>query len=296
MELRHLRSFVALAEEKHFGRAAARLHLAQPALSQQLRQLEREVGVRLVDRSTRRVELTDAGRLLQQRALDVLADLDRTTDDLAEVAAGRLGRVSVGFVGTATYDVLPRLARLARERLPGVRLDLRGELLAPGLLDAVRERSLDLAVVRPGAEPVDDLEVTPLRTEPFVAVLPAGHPSAGREAVDLAALAEESLVTHPSGHRSAMHERVLAACRAAGFSPREVLEVSETATLVVFVAAGMGVALVPASVQALRVDGVAYVPLARPETVELALVSHPDAGPAAAQVAALVRAATEPVP
>ncbi|MCM0620640.1 LysR substrate-binding domain-containing protein [Nocardioides bruguierae] len=289
MELRHLRSFVALAEEQHFGRAAARLHLAQPALSQQLQQLEREVGVRLVDRSTRRVALTDAGRLLEERARAVLGDLERTTADLAQVAAGRLGRCSVGFVGTATYDVLPRLARRAREDLPGVTLDLRGEQLAPALLDAVRERSLDLAVLRPGAEPTHDLVVTLLRAEPLVAVLPTAHPAAAAGVVDLADLADEVLVTHPSGHRSAMHGRVLEACARAGFTPREVLEVGETATLAVFVAGGLGVALVPASVQALRLDGVAYVPLARAEDVDLVLAHHADAGPAAHAVARLVR-------
>ena len=126
MELRHLRSFAVLAEERHFGRAAARLHIAQPALSQHLRQLEHEVGVRLMDRSTRRVELTEAGRLLHDRTREILATLDRTTADLALLAAGRAGRVRVGFVGTATYDVLPRVAQRVRAELPDLELDLHG--------------------------------------------------------------------------------------------------------------------------------------------------------------------------
>lgn len=293
MELRHLRSFAVLAEERHFGRAAARLHIAQPALSQQLQQLEREVGTRLVDRSTRRVELTEAGRLLESRALEVLATVGRAADELALLAEGRLGRVAVGLVGTATYDVLPRLAQEVRRRLPGLVLDLRGEVLAPQLRREVREGSLDLAVLRPSEDDVDDLVVEPLRTERLVAVLPSAHHLAGAPAVALADLAGDPFVVHPSGHRSSMHERVREACRQAGFRPREVHEVAETATLTVLVAAGVGVALVPAPVQALRLDGVAYVPLV-PEpdgsvpSVVLTLARRPDASPATLRVAALL--------
>lgn len=294
METRHLRSFVTLAEERHFGRAAARLHIAQPALSQQLQQLEREVGTRLVDRSTRRVDLTDAGRLLQQRAREVLATLERTAADLALVGAGRAGTVRIGFVGTATYDVLPQVARRVRADLPDLVLELSGELLAPALLDAVHEGGLDLAVLRPGAGEVPPgLVVEQLRTEPLVAVLPSAHPAAGAAEVALVALAGETLVTHPSGRRSTMQPLVLDAWRAAGHDPAnlQLLEVGETGTLVVFVAAGLGIGLVPASVRALRLDGVAYVPLADPvPEVPLALAHRSDAGPAVTRVADVVRA------
>lgn len=283
-----LRSFAVLAEERHFGRAAARLHIAQPALSQQLKALEREVGARLLDRSTRRVDLTDAGRLLLERAREVLAAADRAEADLALLVAGRAGRVRLGFVGTATYDVLPRVARRVREELPDLELELRGELLGPELLDALRAGDLDLAVLRPGPVLPDDLVVHELRREPLVAVLPAAHPAAGAASVALADLAGETLVTHPSGARSTLQPRVLEACPAAGFDPA-VLEVGETGTLVVFVAAGLGVGLVPASVRALRLDGVAYVPLAGdPVTVPLALAHRPDPSPVVARVAALV--------
>lgn len=288
MEIRHLRSFVVLAEERHFGRAAARLHVAQPALSQQLRRLEQELGVTLLDRSTRRVDLTEAGRLLQGRARQLLADVDRTTGDLEALAAGLAGTVRLGFVGTATYDVLPQVARRVRTELPAVHLDLRGELLGPALLDALVDGDLDLAVLRPGGSVPADLVVRRLRTEPLVAVLPAQHPLAGAAEVALADLAGEPLVTHPSGHRSSMQPRVLDVYRRAGLEP-ELVEVGETGTLVVFVAAGLGVGLVPASVRALRLDGVAYVPLAGPpEEVPLALAHRPDPGTAAARVAELV--------
>lgn len=284
VEIRHLRSFVALAEERHFGRAAARLHVAQPALSQQLRRLEEELGVTLLERSTRRVDLTEPGRLLLERARGLIAEVDRTTGDLEALAAGRAGTVRVGFVGTATYDVLPQVARRVRAELPDVRLELHGELLGPALLDALLAGDLDLAVLRPGRSVPDGVVVEELRTEPLVAVLPEHHPLAGAGSVRLADLAGEPLVTHPSGQRSTMQPRVLEAYWRHGLEP-ELVEVGETATLVVFVAAGLGVGLVPASVRALRLDGVAYVPLDEPELVTLAIARHRDAGAAALRVA-----------
>jgi len=294
MEIRHLRSFVVLAEERHFGRAAGRLHIAQPALSQQLRRLEHELGVTLLDRSTRRVDLTEAGRLLQTRALRMLAELDRTTGDLEALAAGLAGTVRLGFVGTATYDVLPQVARRVRAELPEVHLELHGELLGPALLDALVAGDLDLAVLRPGPGAPDGVVLRELRTEPLVAVLPAQHRLAGADAVEIAELAGEPLVTHPSGHRSSMQPRVLDAFRRAGLEP-ELIEVGETGTLVVFVAAGLGVGLVPASVRALRLDGVAYVPLAGPaEEVSLALAHRPEPGAAVTRVAELVAEVARP--
>jgi DNA-binding transcriptional LysR family regulator len=289
MELRHLRSFAVLADERHFGRAAARLHIAQPALSQQIKQLERELGVSLLTRSTRRVEPTQAGVRFAEHARRVLGDLARAEADMELLATGRAGRVSVGFVGTATYDVLPRVAREVRRELPDVELELHGELLSPQLVAGLVDRTYDLAMVRP--DPLDgaDLTLRRLRSEPLVAVLPAHHPLAGRSRIDLAALAGESFVMHPSGHRSSIHEEVLRACAAAGFQPMAITEVGETATLVVFVAAGLGVALVPDPVRSLSLDGVAYVGLTSAPTVDLALATRTgDASPAVRRVAEIV--------
>ena len=288
MELRHLRSFAVLAEERHFGRAAGLLHLAQPALSQQVKQLERELGIELFTRTTRRVELTEAGTRLVDHARSVLADVDRARDDMALLATGRAGRVSVGFIGTATYDVLPRVAREVRRELPDVELQLRGELLSPQLVSGLAGRTYDLALLRP--DPLDDagLDVRRLRSERLVAVLPAQHPLAGRRRIPLSLLAGDPFVMHPSGHRSSIHARVLEACADAGFEPSPVLEVAETATLVVFVAAGLGVALVPEPVRSLGLEGVAYVSITGAPTVELALATRPDASPAAQRVATIV--------
>jgi DNA-binding transcriptional LysR family regulator len=289
MELRHLRSFTVLADERHFGRAAARLHIAQPALSQQIKQLERELGVSLFTRSTRRVEPTEAGVRFAEHVRTVLGDVARAEADMELLASGHAGRVSVGFIGTATYDVLPRVAREVRRTLPDVELQLRGELLSPELSSGLADRTFDLALVRPDPLNSGDLTLRHLRSEPLVAVLPAHHLLAGRRRIDLALLAGEPFVTHPSGHRSSMHEEVLRACAAAGFEPPSITEVGETATLVVFVAAGLGVALVPAPVRSLGLEGVSYVALTDPPRVDLALATRTgDDSPAVRRVAEIV--------
>nr|WP_296064338.1 LysR substrate-binding domain-containing protein [uncultured Actinoplanes sp.] len=289
MELRHLRSFAALADEQHFGRAATRLHMAQPALSQQIKQLEREFGVELVSRTTRRVQLTEAGRRFAEHARAVLGSVDRASTDMALVASGQAGRVSVGFIGTATYDLLPLTAREVRDALPEVRLDLHGELLSPVLLDGLLDGTYDLVVLRPDGVRRPEADVRILRTERLIAVLPDRHPLAGCPRIDLARLADDPFVMHFSGHRSSMHEHVLAACAAAGFRPRSVMEVGETVTLVVFVAAGLGVALVPEPVRSLALDGVAYAELNDDATVGLALATRAgEASPAVRQVAEIV--------
>ncbi|RVU17693.1 LysR family transcriptional regulator [Streptomyces antnestii] len=288
MELRQIRYFLALAEECHFGRAAARLHVAQPALSQQIKQLERELGISLFHRSTRHVELTEAGRDLTGYARTLLAEAERARVRMAELATGHAGRVSVGFIGTATYDVLPRVARTVQARLPHVTLELRGELLSPQLADGLLDGTYDLAVLRSAAA-AEELTSTPLRTEPLMAVLPAHHPLAAGPRISLGSLAGEPFVIHPAQARSAMYDRVLSACRRAGFQPPSLVEVGETATLVVLVAAGHGVALVPESVRSLRLDGVTYVPLTDPDTIDLVLARRTHGNsPSVQQVASII--------
>jgi DNA-binding transcriptional LysR family regulator len=291
MELRHLRSYAVLTQDRHFGRAAGRLHIAQPALSQQIKQLERELGVQLLSRTTRRVELTPAGQRFAEHCRVVLGSVDRAGHDMAQLAAGLAGRVSAGFIGTATYDLLPRAARQVRDALPDVRLDLHGELLSPALVDGLLDGSYDLAVLRPDGLDRPGLQLRVLRGERLVAVLPDRHRLAGQDRIDLAELAAEPFVMHPSGHRSSTHDHVLTACAAAGFRPAEIMEVGETATMVVFVAAGLGVALVPEPVRRLALDGIAYVPLTEPATVGLALALRAgETSPAVLRVADIVAA------
>jgi DNA-binding transcriptional LysR family regulator len=257
MDLITLRSFVAVVEERSFSRAAERLQIAQPAVSQQIRRLERQLGAALLLRSTRRVEPTAAGERLLPRARSILADVDRAAAEVGLAQAGLAGRVAVGFVGTATYDLLPRVARTVRSQLPDVELELHGERLSPSLVDDLVARRLDVAVMR-DPDPDPSLVVRPLRSERLVVALAADHPAAAGNPVELAALRNSAFVTHPSGHRSVMYDAVMQACRSVGFLPGEVVEVRETATLVAFVAAGLGVALVPSPVRSLAVEGVVY--------------------------------------
>jgi DNA-binding transcriptional LysR family regulator len=274
MELRHIRYFIAVAEECHFGRAAERLHIAQPPLSQQIKQLEAELGVQLLIRSTRRVELTEAGERYLERARSIVAAVDEAGREATRVAAGEVGRVSLGFVGSTTYELLPRLARVLRLDFPLVELDLHGEMLTPDQVAGLHAGTLDLAFLRPPVRD-PDLRLKVLRREPLVAVLPESHPLADLDAVSLEGLRSEPFITYPSQHRSVTYDAVFDACLASGFEPDVRQEVSETSTLVSFVAAGIGVALVPASVQHLRITGAVYRPLeGEPAMIELAVAKR----------------------
>jgi DNA-binding transcriptional LysR family regulator len=274
MELRRIQYFVAVAEEAHFGRAAERLRMAQPPLSQQIKALEAEMGVVLFHRTTRKVELTVAGERFLQRARAILADVDDAVTEAGQVAAGMVGRIAIGFTGSATYDLLPSLVRVLRADLPGIELDIHGEMLTPDQVTALTDGTLDLGLLRP---PVRNtaLEVQVLRREPLIAVLPEHHPLAVHDRVRLADLRDDPFITYPSHNRSVVYEAVIDACQRAGFVPASVNEVSETSTMVSFVAAGLGVALVPASVQHLRITGATYLPLAgTTQEVELALATR----------------------
>jgi DNA-binding transcriptional LysR family regulator len=271
VELRHLRYFLAVAEECHFGRAAERLHMAQPPLSQQIRQLESELGVTLLRRSTRRVELTPAGTAYLERVREILAEVDRAGVEAQRIASGLEGRLVVGCVGSATYSLLPAFARTLRDMLPRVDIAFRGELLVPEQVEALGARRIDLALLRP---PVDDpsIHVELLRRERLIVALPDDHPLAARRRLRVEDLRDHNLVVHASRGRSVMHGIVDELCREAGFVPSVAHEVAETSTLLTFVAAGLGVAVVPEPVSELGVPGVTCRPLASPAAhVDLAV-------------------------
>ncbi|MGB3696629.1 MAG: LysR family transcriptional regulator [Gordonia sp. (in: high G+C Gram-positive bacteria)] len=292
MELRHLRYYVAVAEECHFGRAAQRLHIAQPPLSQQIKQLEDDLGVTLLNRSTRKVELTEAGRRYLDRAREILSAVDAAADEATRVAGGEVGRVSIGFTGSATYHLLPAIAHRLRSELPDIELELHGEMLTPRQATALTDGTIDLGFLRP---PVHDrlLRYEVVSTEPMTAVLPRSHPLAGQSSIEVADLADEVFVTYSGFSRSVVFEVVVDACQRAGFTPTIRHEVGETATLVSFVAAGMGVALVPSSVRHMQITGAVYVPLhGEVPTVELAIAMRAEPpSPHLARVVECLRAA-----
>jgi DNA-binding transcriptional LysR family regulator len=273
IELRHLRYFVAVAEERHFGRAAARLLMAQPPLSQSIRTLEHDLGVQLLTRTTRRVALTDAGTAYLLRAREILALIDAAGHEARQVAAGSIGRLAVGCVGSATYSLLPTLAQGLCAELPGIDFAFRGEMLVPDQIRALRLGDIDIALLRP---PVADptISVRVLRRERLVAALPATHPYAAQPQVALWDLREESFIVHSGRRDSVMFESVLGMCRASGFEPRIRHEVDETSTLVTLVAGGLGVAVVPEPVAALHLDGVVYRTLTDRGAMTALAVAH----------------------
>jgi DNA-binding transcriptional LysR family regulator len=285
-----LEAFLAVAEERHFGRAAVRLHLGQSPLSQRIRRLEEDVGAQLFDRSTRRVELTAAGDALLVRAPAILTAHAEAADEARRAAAGELGRLHVGFTGSATFSLMPSLVAALVQQLPGVHLDLAGELLTPTQVARLTDGTLDLGLLRP---PVHGggLAVEVVRDEPLVAVLPAGHPLAAEPTVSVADLASEAFISYPLDARSVLHDAVETACLAHGFRPRVTVEVAETATLVSFVASGLGVSLVPASVAALSISGAVYRELADDHApVQLALAwRRDDPSPALARALPIIR-------
>ncbi|MBO1765938.1 LysR family transcriptional regulator [Allobranchiibius sp. GilTou38] len=271
MELRQLRYFVAVAEERHFGRAAVRLHMAQPPLSQAIRRLEEELGVELLHRTTRRVELSDAGTAYLSRARAILAGVDDAGHLARRVAAGAVGHLTIGCVGSATYSLLPALARRLAVDLPGVDFSFRGEMLVPDEVRALLTGEIDIALLRP---PVADtsLAVTTLRRDRLVVAVPSDSPLAQRAQIRVSDLQDAGLIVHSAGRRSVMYDVVVRLFRDAGVEPRIRHEVGETSTLITLVAAGLGVAVVPEPVTALALEGVVYRRLVRPaKTVELAL-------------------------
>ncbi|MFD4016600.1 LysR family transcriptional regulator [Streptomyces sindenensis] len=267
MELRHLNAFLAVAEELHFGRAAKRLQMAQPPLSQQIRQLERELGVQLFHRNTRSVRLTSAGESFLEPVRTVLDDLDTAVRAARSAGTGEYGRVTIGFAGASSHETLPRLTRAVRAAHPGLELVMTGQTYANTALSRVADGSLDLGFVRlPVTRPGVAHRV--IDEEELVCALPSDHPLARRETVPLDVLAGEPFVSFPANSGSTVRDAMTEACEGAGFTPRIVQEAPDSYTILALVAAGVGVTLTVTSVQHIQQNGLVYRPLAGP-TVRL---------------------------
>lgn len=261
VELRHIRYFIAVAEEGHITRAAERLGMQQPPLSQQIKAMERELSVQLFRRMPRGVELTDAGRALLDDAREILARLDQALETTRRTARGEQGRISVGISVTSTFHPLvPRAIRDFREAYPLVFLTLQ-EGRTHDLVELLRGEQIDAAFVRlPPADP-NGVAVNQLLEEAMVLALPSAHVLARGSrstAIPLKSLANETFIAPPSRRGPGLRATAFEAYRAAGFTPRVRQEDAGTTTALSFVAAGLGVSIVPASLQRLRMDGVAY--------------------------------------
>jgi DNA-binding transcriptional LysR family regulator len=247
VELRHLRYFVAVAEELHLGRAAQRLHLAQPPLSQQIRKLEEILGHALFVRTSRAVRLTSAGELFLDRARSTLRKVHEDLEDARSVGRGEVGSLKVGFIGSGMLTALPGILGRYRKLYPKVDLQLR-ELYSAGVIRALQEGSVDVGFLRDGGE-AEGLQVETLLSEPFVAALPANHPLAKRKTLSAGQLRDEPFVLFSPAAGSRAYGKTVSLCEQHGFTPRVVQEAPQWLTILRLVGAGLGVTIAPACVE-----------------------------------------------
>jgi DNA-binding transcriptional LysR family regulator len=256
VELRHLHAFLVVAEELHFGRAAVRLGIAQPPLSQQIKRVEEAIGHRLFDRDTRNVSLTPAGAAFAETARLVFQQLSTGVVRARDVAAGDAGRLVVGFTPTTALRLLPRLVPAFRAAHPRIEVELI-ELMPAPLLQALRIAQIDAAILR-DPTPAPDIVPVTLHEESYVAVLPAGHKSAKAARFRLADLAGNPFILFPNNPESQTVARVFGLCAEAGFVPRCVQQVPGWQTAIAMVGSGVGVTILPESVENLQLPGIVY--------------------------------------
>ncbi|MCB8874227.1 LysR family transcriptional regulator [Acidisoma silvae] len=269
MELRHIRYFLAVAEERNFTRAAARLGIGQPPLSQQIRQLETELGAPLFHRLPHGAELTESGRAFLVEAESVIAAAERARVAAQRAARGEAGLLTLGLTGSAAFHpIVTRTIRNFRRRYPKVQVVLE-ELNTMRLLEMLRREELDAIFLRPGLEELEGLHLHRLPDEPMVAAIPKAHPLAKARSITLAGLAQEPLILFPPAIGLSLYHEVLSACRMAGFDPITSQIAPQISSGLALVAAELGIAIVPQSIAAIGVPGIAYrritdvVPVAR---------------------------------
>lgn len=261
MDLHQLEAFLAVAEELHFGRAAERLHIAQPPLSRTIKQLERDVGAALFDRTTRSVRLTTAGEALVEPARQVLDDVRSARRAVKSAGRGETGRVRVGFAGPSSHLLVGQLGRLVRERHPGIELNLRSTTYGHEALRAVLNGDLDLAIARWVTEP-PGISHRIVSVEHYVLVVPEEHPLARRELVSMAELRDETFIALPADPGSSVRDHFLRFASAAGYAPNIVQTAPDSWTAMALVGAGVGLTVtLDTAVDNVVQEGIAVVPL-----------------------------------
>jgi DNA-binding transcriptional LysR family regulator len=256
MELRHLHYFIAVAEELNFSRAAQRLHIAQPPLSHQIRQLEAELGFQLFHRTKRTVKLTEAGQVFFKEAQKILRQLDQAIQVGRQTSRGEFGQLMIGFVSSAAHNVLPAILQGFRRRSPSVTLELR-ELTTNQQLQWLREGRIDIGFVRPPVEE-EGVNWEVIFRESLMVALPEAHPLGNLERVSLRSLSHEPFILFPRSLAPGLYDPIISLCQQAGFSPILAQEAIQMQTIVSLVAAQMGIAIVPESMQNFQRQGVIY--------------------------------------
>lgn len=259
MELRHLRYFSAVATELHFGRAAEKLRIAQPPLSKQIQDLEKELGFELFTRTKRSIALTPAGQAFLIEVNQIFQQLDRAIDIGSKTSRGELGQISIGFVGSATYNILPVMLQQFRDRYPAVQIELH-ELTTDRQLIWLREGRIDIGLIRPPIVETD-LASQVIFQESLVVAVPTNHHLATAESIELSALATEPFILFPREFAAGLYDPIITICQAAGFSPQVVQECIQMQTIVSLVSANMGISILPESIQEVQRQGVVYKPL-----------------------------------
>lgn len=262
MEFKRLKYFVAVAEELHFGRAAARLDMAQPPLSRQIAALEEQLGVQLFDRSRSQIRLTQAGDVLLSHARDVLARLDSAYRETKLIGAGGAGRLRIAFVGSATHGPFPTMIKSFRIHFPDVELAL-SSMNNAELKRALIQREIDVAIARPSLDD-EDFRTETFHSEPLILALPDNSAFAAMDKVPFDALEDETFIVYPRRPRPSFADHILGVCQTAGFTPVDLIEAQDYQTAISLVSVGVGVSIVPASVAEASRPGVFFRPYEGP--------------------------------
>lgn len=268
MELRHLRYFIAVAEELSFSRAAEKLNMAQPPLSHQIRALEIELDVLLFERAQRRIFLTDPGKLFLARARAILAQVDSARIDVRKAAHGEIGSLAVGYTASSMFArFLPQTLQRFRANHPRVTVSLH-EMASLDQVHALNDRMLDLGILRWAASDAGpQLRFDTFRSTRLTVVLASDHPLASRASLSIADLHAESFITYPRGAGTGLYQQILDLCRNAGYRPTVIRESREASEMVGLAASGVGIAIMPDDVRCIDIAGAAYRPLSDPQAV-----------------------------
>lgn len=270
MDIRELESYLVVAEELHFGRAAERLHIAQPALSRTIQSLEKYLGTPLFERTTRRVNLTQAGKALLGPAQNIVDQVDGMLKITRSAVEGEIGSVRVGFAGAAGYSIISELTRRVAHEAPGITMELNPRTYSHDAARLVSEGEIDLAIVSLPTLP--DIETLTIQEEGFCLAVPDRHAFAKRDSLPMEQLEHMSFVSYPASHGSRVRDAMVAMCRAVGFIPNIAQEAPDPYSLLALVGAGVGVAVVVESTKSTRLDGVEYIDIENEDmTLPLAL-------------------------
>jgi DNA-binding transcriptional LysR family regulator len=274
MQLDQLRYFVAVAGELHFRRAAERLHISQPPLSFHIKALEQEVGTQLLNRNTRQVSLTEAGTAFLIRAKRILADVAEAAEEVKRISTGRAGSLRIGFtISTSFHPFFCDSVFRYRRAYPEVTVSL-SENVSERQIDVLLEGRLDVGFLRGRFDQVAGLTMSALTREALVLALHRSHPLASKSRVSPSSLRTEPFISYPANAGVGIYRQILALCERAGFEPRVIQEALEPSVIMGLVAAGLGVAIVPSSLQSIKIGDVVFVPLDDPEAVATLYVAY----------------------